>query len=68
MKTFNYLADLPQEASIKKVEMFRDYDLITLDLVLPSSLIFLQIFLVFPFISPAFSGELLVFPVLYKYS
>lgn len=35
MKTFNYLTGLPQEASIKKVDTFRDYDLITLDLPVP---------------------------------
>ena len=35
MKTSNYLAKLPQEAVIKHVQAFRDYDLITLDLPAP---------------------------------
>lgn len=35
MKTSNYLAKLPQEASIRQVQAFRDYDLITLDLPAP---------------------------------
>ena len=35
MKTCNYLTKLPQEATIKKVETFRYYDLITLDLPVP---------------------------------
>ena len=35
MKTSNYLAQLPQEAVIKHVQAFRDYDLITLDLPAP---------------------------------
>lgn len=33
MKTCNYLTKLPQEATIKKVETFRYFDLITLDLL-----------------------------------
>ncbi len=33
MKTCNYLTKLPQEANIKKVETFRYFDLITLDLL-----------------------------------
>ena len=33
MKTCNYLPKLPQEATIKKVETFRYFDLITLDLL-----------------------------------
>lgn len=35
MKTSNYLAKLPQEATIKNVQSFRDYDLITLDVPAP---------------------------------
>ena len=35
IKTCNYLTKLPQEATIKKVETFRYYDLITLDLPVP---------------------------------
>lgn len=35
MKTSNYLAKLPQEAIIRQVQTFRDYDLITLDLPAP---------------------------------
>ena len=35
MKTSNYLAKLPQEASIRQVQAFRDYGLITLDLPAP---------------------------------
>lgn len=35
MKTSNYLAKLPQEASIRQVQAFQDYDLITLDLPAP---------------------------------
>lgn len=35
MKTCNYLTKLPQEATIKKVETFRYFDLITLDLPVP---------------------------------
>lgn len=35
MKTSNYLAKLPQEATIRHVQTFRDYDLITLDLPAP---------------------------------
>ena len=35
MKTSNYLAKLPQEATIRHVQPFRDYDLITLDLPAP---------------------------------
>ena len=35
MKTSNYLAKLPQEASIRQVQAFRDYELITLDLPAP---------------------------------
>ena len=32
MKTSNYSAKLPQEATIRQVQTFRDYNLITLDL------------------------------------
>ncbi len=32
MKTSNYFAKLPQEASIKSIQTFQDYDLITLNL------------------------------------
>ena len=46
MKTFNYLTKLPQEATIKKVETFRYYDLITLEA--------LRLFLVFLLFSPVF--------------
>lgn len=35
MKASNYLAKLPQEATIKNVQAFRDYDLITLDVPAP---------------------------------
>ena len=35
MKTCNYLTKLPQETTIKKVETFRNYDLITLDVPVP---------------------------------
>ena len=35
MKTSNYLAKLPQEATMKNVQAFRDYDLITLDVPAP---------------------------------
>ena len=35
MKTSNYLAKLPQEATIKSIQAFRDYDLITLDVPAP---------------------------------
>ena len=35
MKTSNYFAKLPQEASIKSIQTFRDYDLITLNLPAP---------------------------------
>ena len=35
MKTSNYLAKLPQEAAIKNVQAFRDYDLITLNIPAP---------------------------------
>ena len=35
MKTSNYLAKLPQEATIKNIQAFRDYDLITLDVPAP---------------------------------
>ncbi len=31
MKTSNYLAKLPQEATIKSIQVFKDYDLISLD-------------------------------------
>ena len=31
MKTSNYLAKLPQEATIKSIQVLKDYDLITLD-------------------------------------
>ena len=31
MKTPNYLAKLPQEATIKSIQVLKDYDLITLD-------------------------------------
>ena len=35
MKTSNYFAKLPQESSIKSIQTFRDYDLITLNLPAP---------------------------------
>ncbi len=35
MKTSNYFAKLPQEASIKSIQTFRDYNLITLNLPVP---------------------------------
>ena len=35
MKASNYLAKLPQEATIKNIQAFRDYDLITLDVPAP---------------------------------
>ena len=35
MKASNYLAKLPQEATIKNLQAFRDYDLITLDVPAP---------------------------------
>lgn len=35
MKASNYLAKLPQEAAIKNIQAFRDYDLITLDVPAP---------------------------------
>ena len=35
MKVCNYLTKLPQETRIRKVETFRDYDLITLDVPSP---------------------------------
>ena len=35
MKASNYLAKLPQEAAIKNIQAFRDYDLITLDVGSP---------------------------------
>ena len=35
MKASNYLAKLPQEATIKSIQAFRDYDLITLDIPAP---------------------------------
>lgn len=35
MKTCNYLTKLPQETTIRKVETFRNYDLITLDVPVP---------------------------------
>ena len=35
MKTSNYLAKLPQEATIKNIQAFQDYDLITLDVPAP---------------------------------
>ena len=31
MKTSNYLAKLPQEATIKSIQVLKDYDLISLD-------------------------------------
>ena len=36
MKTSNYLAKLPQKATIKHVQAFRDYDLILITLDLPA--------------------------------
>ena len=67
MKTSNYLAKLPQEAAIKNIQAFRDYDLITLDVpVLPDNLVLLHLFLVFPSIPPALPRELLVFLVSLK--
>ena len=38
MKTCNYLTKLPQETTIKNIEAFREYDLITLQ-VLPINLV-----------------------------
>ena len=35
MKTSNYLAKLPQEATIKNIQAFLDYDLITFDVLAP---------------------------------
>ena len=36
MKTSNYLAKLPQEATIKSIQVLKDYDLISLDVSIPS--------------------------------
>ena len=36
MKTSNYLAKLPQEATIKSIQVLKDYDLITLDVAIAS--------------------------------
>ena len=36
MKTSNYLAKLPQEATIKSIQVLKDYDLITLDVPIAS--------------------------------
>ena len=35
MKISNYFAKLPQKVSIKSIQTFRDYDLITLNLPIP---------------------------------
>lgn len=36
MKTPNYLAKLPQEATIKSIQVRKNYDLISLDVPMPS--------------------------------
>ena len=62
MKTSNYLAKLPQEATIKSIQVFKDYDLISLDVPTASQ----RGSKAFSGVSPQFPGVLYCFTSLFR--